>query len=290
MSNRARQIVLEHKNETLSIQGDSSVQSDFYITDEGIEGWFSNPTAKVSASERTTGDGTHKVLESGVLYNSRTVTFSTYVLGEDRTTVVDGIKRLLYFSKKIIRIYVYDAEDCTYCDGYAKFDVDKSWDMNYAKVSVTVVCQDPVRLSKSVSRGYMEPSPDPAGGLQFKNSVLIYPLQWGKQSVVNNTCSTYNHGTIVSYPVITVSGDFPTGFSITNQQTGEKLSYSEPVNWGSPVIMYCSTRTASSSGVDVTRNLSERSFPSVQPGGDLSLSFLAHGVGTCEVVVHDAYI
>lgn len=290
MSNRARQIILEHKNETLSIQGDSSVQSDFYITDEGIEGWFSNPTAKVSASERTTGDGTHKVLESGVLYNSRTVTFSTYVLGEDRTSVVDGIKKLLYFSKKIIRIYVYDAEDCTYCDGYVKFDVDKSWDVNYAKVSVTVVCQDPVRLSKSTSVGYMEPSPDPAGGLQFKNSVLIYPLQWGKQSVVNNTCSTYNYGTIVSYPVITVSGDFPTGFSITNQQTGEKLSYSEPVNWGSPVIMYCSTRTASSSGVDVTRNLSERSFPSVQPGGDLSLSFLAHGVGTCEVVVHDAYI
>ena len=121
MSNRARQIVLEHKNETLSIQGDSSVQSDFYITDEGIEGWFSNPTAKVSASERTTGDGTHKVLESGVLYNSRTVTFSTYVLGEDRTAVVNGIKKLLYFSKKIIRIYVYDAEDCTYCDGYAKW-------------------------------------------------------------------------------------------------------------------------------------------------------------------------
>lgn len=290
MSNRARQILLEHKNDILTIQGDSSIQSDFYITEEGIEGWFSNPTAKVSSSERTTGDGTHKVLESGVLYNSRTITFSTYVLGEDRTAVINGIKKILYFSKKIIRIYVYDAEDCTYCDGYVKFDVDKSWDVNYAKVSVIVVCQDPVRLSESTSVGYMEPSPDPAGGLQFKNSVLIYPLQWGKQSVVNNTCSTYNRGTIVSYPVITVSGDFPTGFSITNQQTGEKLSYSEPVNWGSPVIMYCSTRTASSNGVDVTRNLSERGFPSVPPRGDLSLSFSAHGVGTCEVVVRDAYI
>lgn len=290
MSNRARQIVLEHKGETLSIQGDSSVQSDFYITDEGIEGWFSNPTAKVSASERTTGDGTHKVLESGVLYNSRTVTFSTYVLGEDRTSVVDGIKKLLYFSKKIIRIYVSDAKDCTYCDGYAKFDVDKAWDVNYAKVSVTVVCQDPVRLSKSTSVGYMEPSPDSSGGLQFENSVLVFPLKWGKQSVVNNTCSTYNKGTIVSYPVITVSGDFPSGFSISNQQTGEKLSYSEPVNWGQPIIMYCSTRTASSNGVDVTRNLSERGFPSVPPRGDLSLSFSAHGVGTCEVVVRDSYI
>ena len=290
MPSRARQIVLECGDDVLSIQGDSSIQSDLYITDEGIEGWFSNPTAKVSSSERTTGDGSHRVVDSGVLYNSRTVSFSVYVLGKDRDAVVDGIKRLLYYSKKIVRIYVQDAYDCTYCDGYAKFDVDKSWDVNYAKVSVTVVCQDPVRLSKEVSSGYMEPSPDPSGGLQFKNSVLVFPLQWGKQSIVNNTCSTYNNGTIVSYPIITVSGNFPNGFSITNQSTGEKLTYSEPVNWGSPIVMNCGKRTASSNGVDVTRNLWERGFPSVPPKGDLSLSFLAYGVGTCEVIVHDSYI
>lgn len=290
MPSRARQIVLECGNDVLSIQGDSSIQSDFYITDEGIEGWFSNPTAKVSSSERTTGDGSHRVVDSGVLYNSRTVSFSVYVIGKDRDAVVDGIKRLLYYSKKIVRIYVQDAYDCTYCDGYAKFDVDKSWDVNYAKVSVTVVCPDPVRLSKDVSSGYMEPSPDSSGGLQFKDSILVFPLQWGKQSIVNNTCSTYNNGTIVSYPIITVSGNFPNGFSITNQKTGEKLTYSEPVNWGSPIIMNCDKRTASSNGVDVTRNLWERGFPSVPPKGDLSLSFLAYGVGTCEVVVHDSYI
>lgn len=290
MPNKARQIILEYGDDSIAIQGDPSIKSDFYITDEGIEGWFSNPTAKVSSSERTTGDGSHRVVGSGVLYNSRTVSFSVYVIGKDRTEVVDGIKKLLYYSKKIVRIYVYDAQDCTYCDGYVKFDVDKSWDVNYTKVSVTVVCQDPVRLSKEVSSGYMEPSPDPSGGLQFEDSILVFPLKWGKQTVVNNTCTTHNSGTIVSYPIITVSGNFPNGFSITNQETGEKLSYSEPVNWGSPIIMNCSKRTASSNGVDVTRNLSERGFPAVPPKSDLSLSFLAYGVGTCEVVVHDSYI
>lgn len=86
MSNKARQIVLEYGNDTLSIQGDSSIQSNFYITDEGIEGWFSNPTAKVSSSERTTGDGSHRVVDSGVLYNSRTVSFQS--MSSEKTETV----------------------------------------------------------------------------------------------------------------------------------------------------------------------------------------------------------
>ena len=76
MPSRARQIVLDYGDALLSIQGDSSSQSDFYLTDEGIEGWFSNPTAKVSSSERTTGDGSHRVVDSGVLYNCRTGSFA----------------------------------------------------------------------------------------------------------------------------------------------------------------------------------------------------------------------
>ena len=70
MPNKARQIILEYGDDSIAIQGDPSIKSDFYITDEGIEGWFSNPTAKVSSSERTTGDGSHRVVDYFVQFQN----------------------------------------------------------------------------------------------------------------------------------------------------------------------------------------------------------------------------
>ena len=57
-----------------------------------------------------------------------------------------------------------------------------------------------------------------------------------------------------------------------------------------PVTLDCLSRTASVAGVDASRLLSARGFPSVPAGGEVTLALTGTGTGTVAVEWRDTYI
>jgi hypothetical protein len=272
---------------TVRLGGDGSNGIDVRT----IKGWWSTPDSKVSMTARESGDGSHDVEGRSVLYASRTVTIECVAHGRNRTEVERQIESLLWMAHGLVRLRVVDEDSDTCVEGFVTVEVKAGKaTRNEEDVTVTVRCPRPERLSTNVSAGFMKPSSQGFGGLVYDSGVLRYPLQYGDGAEeMRSVCTVSNKGTSEAYPVIYASGDMPNGFAITNQATGEQLVYSQPVGW-SVVEIDCRSRTASVNGVDVTRNVTQRGFPTVPAGGSITLSLSADGIGTIEVDSRDTYI
>lgn len=261
------------------------------INAKTIKGWWSTPDSKVSMTARESGDGSHDVEPSAVLYASRTVTIDCEVQGNNRAEVEERMESLLAMAHELVMLRVVDEESDTCVEGFVTVETEAGKATRNAEdVTVTVVCPRPERLSTEPSVGFMSPSAHGFGGLVYDSGVLRWPLTYGDGAEsVKSVCTVTNRGTSKAYPIIYVSGYMPQGFAVTNQSTGEQLVYSQPV--GSSVLeIDCRSRTASVSGVDVTRNVIQRGFPTVPAGGSLTLSLSAEGIGTVEVAVRDTYV
>lgn len=121
-------------------------------------------------------------------------------------------------------------------------------------------------------------------------NVLNWPLSFGSGAVRSgNVCTLTNSGTIPADVVITAAGDMPGGIAVTDTSTGRQLAYGQAVTW-SGLTMDSRTRTATVQGVDVSRSLTARGFPTVPAGGSVTLSLQASGTGTVTATCHDTYI
>jgi hypothetical protein len=79
------------------------------------------------------------------------------------------------------------------------------------------------------------------------------------------------------------------GLTITDVATGAQLAWDGHVG-AQPVTLDCLAHAASVAGVDASRLLSARGFPSVPPGGEVTLALAAEGTGTVEVAWRDTYV
>lgn len=98
-----------------------------------------------------------------------------------------------------------------------------------------------------------------------------------------------NHGNATAWPVFTVVGDFPGGFSVG--LADKRVTYPWPTFQDIPVTVDMAGGLAVS-GVDQSHLLSERGWAGIQPGGVETPVFapLQGGTGFCTVTVHDTYI
>lgn len=156
--------------------------------------------------------------------------------------------------------------------------------------TLTVVCPDPRRYGTTPRRAYLSPGAS-AGALAWHADAphgLAWPLSYGGGGAVANVATLRNGGTSTAYPTITASGDMD-GLVITDTATGAQLAWDGHVG-AQPVTLDCLSRAASVAGVDASRLLSARGFPSVPPGGEVTLALSATGSGTVEVEWRDTYI
>lgn len=126
-------------------------------------------------------------------------------------------------------------------------------------------------------------------GVNLRNG-LKYPLNYGLKldGVGQNVALLYNNGTSRAYPTFTVHGpmdgvrlDFPgTQQSIVCDQTVRDV----------PLILDCRSRTAQLGGQDVSRQLSQRGFPSIPAGGSLRIVLSTLGTGFVDCSVRDTYM
>ena len=259
----------------------------------GIEGWRSAPDLKVTLTERGAGNGAHAVDASRVLYSARTVTLHLHAIGDSREAVLalmDAVQRSM---GRPVRLRVVDGPEDTYADGYARIEWDSDRDCGpeqWQLGALTVVCPDPRRRSSSAHTLVLAPATTAPGGLSYGDARLglVYPLDYGAEaSEAANYGTVRNDGTAPAYPVITVSGPMPGGVRVDCGTLS--LVYPQPIS-GVPLVLDCLSRTASIGGVDVTRNLTSRGFPSVPAGGSATIVVLSVGSGWVSVESRDTYI
>lgn len=269
-----------------------SVAPGIYVAAAGIEGWESAPDLKTTATERQTGDGAHDVPASEIHYQSRTLTCHFVCYGTSRADVMARVLALKALCHRMVRVRVVDGGLDRYCDGRCRPEVVATWSGRSCVCTLTVVCDRPALLSTTPSTGTLVPSTGTGGGLVFAGSshVLQWPLSFGAGAIrTGNVCTLTNSGTIPADVIITAAGDMPQGIAVTDTSTGRQLAYGWGVTW-QPVTLDSRTRTATVAGVDVSRGLTSRDFPTVPAGGSITLSLQASGTGTVTASCHDTYI
>ena len=269
------------------------VPAGLMVTSDGITGWDSAPDAKVTSTEWQTGNGSHDIRASEVLYHSRIVTVAAAALGRTRDETLAAMRSLSAAHGRLVSMRVVDSLTDTYCElGYAHVDWDAAYHDCVCTGTLTVTFPRPERLSTTASTGTMVPATGDGGGLVFDatSHVLRWPLSFGAGAVRSgNVCTITNGGTIAADVVVTASGDMPAGIAVTDVASGRQLAYGQPVTW-SGLTLDSRTRTASVAGVDVSRGLTSRDFPTVPAGGSVTLSLQASGAGVVTATCHDTYI
>ena len=286
-----RSVYITWSGGEIQIRGDRPYDRGLFVSGDGIEGWDSVPTSKVSMTEMQTGDGAHRVSDRDVLYSARTVTINITAHGLDRSEVVslkDSIARACH---EIVTIRVVDADSDTYCKGYIQPQYEAEWFREWSQGSITVVCPDPRRLSSNVNRVQLMPVGSMRGGLSYgSGGGLVYDLDYGSSpEVLQNVATLTNSGSSTAYPRITVNGKMDAGLRF--DWDGGSVQFDYPVG-DVPVAFDCLTRTAymAIGGLDVSRYLSSRGFPEISPNGSVTVSMQGTGTGWATIEWNDTFI
>ena len=265
------------------------------IAKGGIEGWWSTPTAKVNVIARGQGDGGHDVSEDDISYASRIVTLHWNANASSRdmlTDLTNSVRRLVH---RQVRMRVVDEDSDTYCSGgYLTLTQQPDYRRgSVADSTLTIVFERPERLSTAAQRCQLLPSIESERvGLSYGPAArgLAYPLSYGTAAVdARNVCTLVNNGSSRAYPVFTVQGPWPDGVQLTFPGLDMSLDYSQAVGIV-PLVLDSRSRTASIGGLDVSRNLRQRGFPTVPPGGSLAVNLQSVGDGYVTVECRDTYM
>lgn len=256
----------------------------------GLAGWYGTPDGKWDLTERQLGDGAFAIEPSQVAYSSRTVTVDGYALGRTRAEAVSSLAPLGAMAHRLVSIAVDDGVAETYATGALTVEVGKGVRGGAVTLTLTIVCPDPRRYGTTPHRAWLSPGAS-AGALGWHADAphgLLWPLSYGGGGAGANVATLRNDGTSAAYPVITASGDMD-GLTLTDASTGAQLAWDGHVGT-QPVTLDCLSRTASVAGVDASRLLSARGFPSVPAGGEVTLALTATGTGTVCAEWRDTYI
>lgn len=256
---------------------------------ETAGGWWGTPEPKVELTERSSGDGAHRVPDEAVLYASRVVTLGVVATGPGRDAVAALMDAANAMANRTVRVGVADAGGETWAEGYLSTEWGPEAWPGHQRGTVTIVCPDPRRYGTERVASIV-PTGDAGGGLLYDDGAgyLLLPMQFAGDAPTGNSATLANGGTSTAYPTITVEGSFPSGVTITH--AGGELAYTAPIGPGAPLVLDSLTRTATVLGVDVTRALARRDFPVVEPGGTVTIAALADGTGTVTASVRDTYI
>lgn len=266
------------------------VESDTGLMLGTVAGWYGTPSAKVDVAERAGGHGAFPVRDDGVLYSARTVTLGICASGDTYAEMVQRMDEVGTLSGKVVQLVIDGDDGATLATGYMQAEWDEGPMTTMNTGTLTIVCPDPRRYGTTPHRAYLSPGAS-AGALGWHADAphgLLWPLSYGGGGAGANVATLRNDGTSAAYPVITASGDMD-GLVLTDAATGAQLAWDGHVG-AQPVTLDCLSRTASVAGVDASRLLSARGFPSVPAGGEVTLALTATGTGTVAVEWRDTYI
>lgn len=264
----------------------------------GLDGWYQTPDSNVTVTARGQGDGGHDISADDILYEARCVTISYRVLaGSNRSRALSELAKLDMLVHQTVTCRVIDDGQDTCCSGgyYVRSLDQKIQNPLWQNLTgdITLVFERPERLSSQAQRFQLLPSVDSAHvGLSYgaNNEGLAYPLSYGVAAAdARNVGLIVNGGSSRAYPTFTCQGPWPDGVQVTFPGLGLLLDYSQPVH-DVPLVLDSRSRTASIGGLDVSRNLRSRGFPTVPAGGSVSVNLQSVGSGHITVETRDTYM
>lgn len=126
------------------------------------------------------------------------------------------------------------------------------------------------------------------GGLVYP---LSYPLNYNVVNPVRVDLSVTNNGNVAAWPKFVITGDYFSGFAITDGRY-KRITYTGPVTYQSPVIIDTAKGIATQNGTDRTTMLTERNWFSVSPKETIRPTFtpIQDASGWCDIIIRDTYI
>lgn len=126
------------------------------------------------------------------------------------------------------------------------------------------------------------------GGLKY---ILQYPLNYNALNTDLRDSSVTNRGNAKAWPKFKISGDYYSGFVLTDGRD-KKITYNGMVSRSAPVIIDAGKGTATQNGVDRTVYISDREWFSIAPGEIIRPEFLPiqAASGYCDIIVRDTFI
>lgn len=288
-------VMLTANGASVTLHGGDFDGSGIALT--GLSGWYQTPSPKVTVTSRGQGDGGHDIAADDIMYDARVVTVGYRIIaGADRGEALRQLSLLDRLVHGLVTCRVIDEGQDTYCSGgyYVRSLDQKIQNPLWQNLSgdITIVFERPERLSSQPQKVQIWPQADSGlGGLRYggKATGLQYPVQYGVEvSDSRNACVLHNDGTSRAYPIFQATGPFPDGVAVAFQD-GSSLSYSQPVGV-TPLILDSRSHSATIGGVDVSRGLTARGFPVIEPGGSLGVTLQSSGSGWVTCVTHDAYM
>lgn len=126
-----------------------------------------------------------------------------------------------------------------------------------------------------------------SGGLSYP---IRYPINYNTPETVTAKVIR-NEGNTDAWPTFQVTGNFYSGFSITNGRN-RTVSFSGMVTTKSPVKIDMFKGTATQNGVDKTILMKKREWFSIPPASSIRPEFLPAELGTgwCDIIYRDTWI
>lgn len=289
-------VMLTANGASVTLHGGDFDGSGIALT--GLSGWYQTPSPKVTVTSRGQGDGGHDIAAENIMYEARVVTVGYRIIaGADRGEALRHLSLLDHLVHGLVTCRVIDEGQDTYCSGgyYVRSLEQKIQNPLWQNLSgdITIVFERPERLSTTAQRCQLLPSIESDRvGLSYGSAArgLAYPLSYGTAAVdARNVCTLVNNGSSRAYPVFTVQGPWPDGVQLTFPGLDMSLDYSQAVG-GVPLVLDSRSRTASIGGLDVSRNLRQRGFPTVPPGGSVAVNLQSIGDGHVTVECRDTYM
>ena len=289
-------VILTADGESVTLHGGAFDGHGIALT--GLSGWYQTPDAKVTVTSRGQGDGGHDIVADNVMYDARVVTVGYRIIaGSDREEALRQLALLDKLVHRLVTCRVIDDGQDTCCSGgyYVRSLEQKIQNPLWQNLSgdITLVFERPERLSTMAQRCQLLPSIESDRvGLSYGSAArgLAYPLSYGAAAVdARNVCTLMNNGSSRAYPVFTVQGPWPDGVQLTFPGLDMSLDYAQAVG-SVPLVLDSRSRTASIGGLDVSRNLRQRGFPTVPPGGSTAVNLQSVGDGYVTVECRDTYM
>lgn len=247
------------------------------LTSAGVRGWYSTPGVKDSATPRVGANGDWG--RRRVYYSARTVTVPFHVLAEGRAAHVEVWRLLGRFVGEPYRVRYVDHGEDTFITGIIEADLPGERVSHVSTGSFVVTASDPVRYATEL-QSFTLTSGMVRGGVSYP---IEYPIDYGVEVTAGQSFGILeNRGNTAGYPVVTVRGSLPDGFTLMDTE-GRAIVYADAVLPATPVVVDCNARAVLVQGVNRSWALTRREWFSVPREGSLGISFIPSSAVSSEV-------
>lgn len=281
----------------IKIYSHANAAAKFFLDPSALKGWTDTVDIRRDSSPRPISDGD---FSDPAFKASRQISISGYTVAKNAIelhTLRDDFAAILA-DNGYAEISVEDIAGVrTATVGLASRINWAQQTDNYAIWKLELYAPDP--RVYGVERRVMLTDATATGGLNYTSNpdvpfvepyFLNYPLDYGS-TIQQQTTYLTNVGNVTAWPVFTVTGDFFSGFSITDN-LGNFIVYNGAVSMQAPVTIDTRTGSASQSGSDRTTFLSKRDWFGVPPKKSIQPKFnpIQGTTGWCDILYRDTWI